>query len=125
MPEHLAASLVLSKETLKGLKGNLEYGGVSIIEDFVEFIDDFGHESLATGTGQVLVEIGASYLIKEVEELEEANVGRWVPSHPSGSRPKYSPVYERHRHSFDVFMVALKDIPKGTELLKYKDMWDE
>jgi hypothetical protein len=125
MPEHLASSLVMSRETVKGLKGNLEYGGVAIIEDFVEFVQDYGHESLSEGSGQVLVEVGASYLIKEVGTLEEANVGRWVPSHPTGKRPKYSPVYERHRHSFDVFMVALKDIPKGTELLKYESMWDE
>jgi hypothetical protein len=60
---------------------------------------------------------------RTVETEEEANIGRWIPPHPQGRRPKFSPVYERHRLSFDVFAVATKDIPKGTELLKYKNMW--
>ena len=124
MPDHMASSLVLSDETIKGLKGNLEYGGVSIIEDFVDFINDHGHMTKAEGAGRTLVEVGASYLIREVDTEAEANIGRWVPAHPDGKRPKYSPVYERHRHSFDVFMVATKDIKKGEEVLKYKGMWD-
>lgn len=72
-----------------------------------------------------MVEVGASYLIRSVENRDEANIGRWIPPHPKGRRPKYSPVYERHRLSFDVFAVATKDIRKGTELQKYKGMWDE
>ena len=124
MPDHMASSLVLSDETIQGLKGNLEYGGVTIIEDFVNFIQDHGHLTKAEGAGRTLVEVGASYLIREVDTEEEANIGRWVPAHPDGKRPKYSPVYERHRHSFDVFMVATKDIKKGDEILKFKGMWD-
>ena len=89
------------------------------------FIEKFGHESKAKGTQRTLVEIGASYLIEEVTSKEDANVGRWIPPHPEGRRPKYSPVYERHRLSFDVFAVATKDIPKGAELFKYKGMWEE
>mmetsp|Transcript_11625 Transcript_11625/g.33462 ORF Transcript_11625/g.33462 Transcript_11625/m.33462 type:complete len:750 (-) Transcript_11625:16-2265(-) len=125
MPEHLASSLSLSQKAIDNLKETTEYGGVSVIEDFVTFIEKFGHESKAKGTQRTLVEIGASYLIREVERKEDANIGRWVPPHPDGRRPKYSPVYERHRLSFDVFAVATEDIPKGTELLKYKGMWDE
>jgi hypothetical protein len=124
MPDHMASSLILSDETIAGLRGNLEYGGVTIIEDFVDFIGDHGHLSKAEGAGRTLVEVGASYLIRTVETEEEANIGRWIPAHPEGKRPNYSPVYERHRLSFDVFMVATKDIPKGGELLKYKGMWD-
>jgi hypothetical protein len=124
MPDHSASSLVLSKQSIENLKGNLEYGGVSVIEDFIEFIDEFGHESKNVGSARTLVEIGASYLIDDVEKEEAANVGRWMPPHPEGKRPTYSPVYERHRHSFDVFMVATKDIPKGAEMLKYAEMWD-
>jgi hypothetical protein len=119
MPEHLASSLSLSHQAIENLRGNLEYGGVTVIEDFVKFIDEFGHESQAAGSARTLVEIGASYFIGKVDEEELANIGRWVPAHPSGKRPKYSPVYERHRLSFDVFLVATKDIPKGQELLKY------
>jgi len=125
MPEHLASSLSLSQQAIDNLKETTELGGVSVIEDFVAFIEKFGHESKSKGTQRTLVEIGASYLIGEVESKEDANVGRWIPPHPEGRRPKYSPVYERHRLSFDVFAVATEDIPKGTELLKYKGMWEE
>jgi hypothetical protein len=124
MPEHLASSLVLSEDTILNLRDNLQYDGVNVIEDFIEFIDDFGHESKSAGSARTLVEVGASFMIREVETEEEANVGRWIPPHPAGKRPKYSPVYERYRLSFDVFMVATRDIPKGAELLKYSDMWD-
>mmetsp|Transcript_26461 Transcript_26461/g.49397 ORF Transcript_26461/g.49397 Transcript_26461/m.49397 type:complete len:761 (-) Transcript_26461:139-2421(-) len=125
MPEHLASSLILSHKAIDNLRDNIGYGGVKVIEDFVEFVDTFGHDSKAEGTKRTLVEVGASYLIRSVESKEEANIGRWIPPHPEGKRPKYSPVYERHRLSFDVFAVATKDIPKGTELLKYTGMWDE
>jgi len=125
MPEHLASSLSLSQKAIDNLKETTEYGGVSVIEDFVAFIEKFGHESKAKGTQRTLVEIGASYLIAEVENKEDANIGRWIPSHPEGRRPKYSPVYERHRLSFDVFAVSTQDISEGTELLKFKGMWEE
>ncbi|KAL3922834.1 MAG: hypothetical protein SGILL_001989 [Bacillariaceae sp.] len=125
MPEHLASSLTLSQKAIENLKDNIGYGGVTVIEDFVAFIDEFGHESMADGTNRTLVEVGASYLIRTVPSKDEANVGRWIPAHPDGRRPKFSPVYERHRLSFDVFAVATKDIPKGGELLKYAAMWAE
>ena len=67
---------------------------------------------------------GGRSMTKEFDSEEEANVGRWRPPHPAGKRPKYSPVYERHRLSFDVFMVATKDIPEGTEVIRYSGMWD-
>jgi S-adenosylmethionine decarboxylase proenzyme len=125
MPEHLASSLILSHKAIDNLRDNIGYGGVSVIEDFVAFVDEFGHDSKAEGTNRTVVEVGASYLIRSVTSKDEANVGRWIPPHPEGRRPKYSPVYERHRLSFDVFAVATKDIPKGTELLKYEYMWEE
>jgi hypothetical protein len=125
MPEHLASSLTLSEKAIENLRDNIGYGGVTVIEDFVAFIDEFGHKSKSEGTNRTLVEVGASYLIRAVENKEEANVGRWIPPHPEGRRPKYSPVYERHRLSFDVFAVATEDIPAGGELLKYTGMWDE
>eukprot|EP00934_Nitzschia_sp_Nitz4_P006639 Nitzschia sp. Nitz4//scaffold50_size126154//10231//12732//NITZ4_003668-RA/size126154-augustus-gene-0.124-mRNA-1//-1//CDS//3329553647//6629//frame0 len=125
MADHLASSLQLSHPAIDNLRDNLKYGGVTVIEDFVDFIDTYGHESKAAGSARTLVEIGASYFIASVDEEEEANVGRWLPPHPDGKRPKYSPVYERHRLSFDVFMVATKDIPKGTELKRFAKMWDQ
>lgn len=125
MAEHVASSLQLSHQAIDNLRGNLEYGGVTVIEDFVEFVDTYGHDSKSAGSARRLVEVGASYFIDSVDNEEEANVGRWLPAHPNGKRPKYSPVYERHRLSFDVFMVATKDIPKDTELKRYSKMWDK
>jgi hypothetical protein len=124
MPEHMASSLSISQQAYDNLRENLQYGGVSIIEDFVDVIDNYGHDSKAAGSSRILVEVGASYFIREVEAEEEANIGRWIPPHPAGTRPTYSPVYERHRLSFDVFMVATKDIPKGAEIIRFEGMWD-
>jgi hypothetical protein len=124
MAEHLASSLQLSHQSIANLQQNLQYGGVTVMEDFVDFVQEYGHDSQATGSARRLVEIGASHFIQSVEHESDANVGRWIPPHPRGVRPKYSPVYERHRLSFDVFMVATKDIPKGTELKRYSKMWE-
>jgi Spermine/spermidine synthase domain len=127
MPKHLASSLVLTERNLEGLQGNLNVGGgpVSVIEDLLEYIKEHGHESHTKGTAVHYVEIGGSVLIRKVDTPEEANVGRWVPPHPSGRIPVYSPVYERHRMSFDVFLVATENIEAGTELLRYKGLWAE
>ena len=127
MPAHLASSFIISDKSMANLEGNTEIGGtgeVTVIEDLLEFIDEHGHKSAADGIGLTVVEVGASYMIQGVDKEEDANVGRWMPPHPSGSRPAYSPVYERHRLSFDVFLVATKDIAKGEELFKYEGMWE-
>lgn len=127
MPEHLASSFIISDQSISNLKANMKVsdtGNVTVIADLLEFIDEYGHNSAADGIGLTTVEVGASYMIASVEDEKEANVGRWMPPHPSGKRPVYSPVYERHRLSFDVFLVATQDIAKGQELLKYKHMWE-
>jgi len=124
MAEHLASSLQLSYQSIENLQQNMQYGGVTVIGDFVDFVKEYGHDSQSKGSARRLVEIGASYFIQAVDSESDANVGRWIPPHPQGIRPKYSPVYERHRLSFDVFMVATKDIPKGTELKRYSLMWE-
>jgi Spermine/spermidine synthase domain len=125
MAEHLASSLLVTTRNLKGLENNRDIGvgRVAVIEDLLEFFEDFAHESAAEGSDQHYVEIAASVLIRRVKADEPSNVKRWIPQHPSGSRPKYSPVYERHRVSFDVFMVASKDIQVGEEVVMHEDMW--
>ncbi|CAB9522933.1 Polyamine aminopropyltransferase [Seminavis robusta] len=127
MPKHLASSMVVTKRNLEGLENSLDVGGgpVAVIEDLLEFIGEHGHASHTEGSAVHYVEIGGSVLIRRVGTQEEANVGRWVPPHPSGRPPVFSPVYERHRMSFDVFIVATKDIPAGTELLRYKGLWED
>ena len=131
MPEHLASSLMVTSRNLQGLRNNVQVGGnievsgghVAIIEDLLEFFDEYGHESTAPGSEQHYIEVGGSVLVRRTEQKEEANVVPWVPPHPAGQRPTYSPVYERHRVSFDVFMVAAKDIAVGEEIVFYKNMW--
>jgi spermidine synthase len=128
MPHHLASSFLVTDKTLENLKRNTEIEGtgkVVVIEEFLAFIDENGHRSSAEGIGVNVVEIGASFMMRnDTESGTKANVGRWIPPHPTGSRPSYSPVYERHRLSFDVFMVASTDIRKGDELIVDANMWD-
>ncbi|CAJ1942026.1 unnamed protein product [Cylindrotheca closterium] len=85
----------------------------------LEEVNGLGEPS-CTAKGSI-VEIGPSRLIRSAPSEEEANVGQWVPSHPDGKRPKYSPVYDNHGHSFAVFLVATKDIQQGEELVRYSN----
>ena len=119
MPDQLAKSMILNTESAERVKAVAEQG--SIYEEFAKFMERNSHPSHMEGDDTRYVEIGASILIREVENASEANVGSWVPT--SLKRPSYSPVYERHRMSFDVFMVATQDIGAGSELLRAKDMW--
>uniref|UniRef100_A0A7S2R241 PABS domain-containing protein n=1 Tax=Eucampia antarctica TaxID=49252 RepID=A0A7S2R241_9STRA len=127
MPEDLAASFTIHDESKSNLIGNTKIAGtgkVSVIEDFLEFIDEHGHRSFASETGLTYVEVGGTHLIRRVTNEAASNVGRWMPRHPSGKIPVYSPVYERHMMSFDVFLVATKDIEAGEELVRLENMWD-
>lgn len=129
MPTHLAASFEVSDDSMENIKGDpvKELDGVgraTVIEDFIEFIEEHGHASLQAGSGKNFVEIGGSFLMRTAEDAAQANVKRWIPTHPSGERPKYSPVYDRHRHSFDVFLVASRDIEAGEEMVKPPALWD-
>lgn len=127
MPTHLAASFEVSDDSMKNIKDVLNTEGVekaTVIEDFVEFIDVHGHASMNEGSGKNFVEIGGSFLMRTTDDKGAANVRRWVPTHPEGSRPKYSPVYDRHRHSFDVFIVASRNIKAGEEVMKPIGLWD-
>jgi spermidine synthase len=126
MAEHLASSLMVTSRNLQGLKTNRDIGvgRVVIIEDLLDFFEDYGHESSAEGSEQHYIEIAGSVLIRRSNNEREVNVETWIPQHPSGKRPKYSPVYERHRVSFDVFMVASKDIKVGEEVVINTKMWE-
>jgi Spermidine synthase len=121
MPSDVAASVVLSDDVIKGLKDNTavkETGEVTVIKNFLDFIDRHGHSSLSTGTRLNYVEVGGSTFIRKSQDTEEVNVGRWIPEHPSGKIPVWSPVYDRHMMAFDVFIVATKDIKAGEEVVR-------
>jgi spermidine synthase/S-adenosylmethionine/arginine decarboxylase-like enzyme len=119
MAEHLASSLQVTTRNIEGLRNNIKIGGgrVAIIEDLLDFFETYAHESEMGGSKQHYVEIGGTVLIRRVPTRNEANIEKWMPAHPTGRRPKYSPVYERHRMSLDVFLVASRDIEEGEELL--------
>mmetsp|Transcript_30368 Transcript_30368/g.51974 ORF Transcript_30368/g.51974 Transcript_30368/m.51974 type:complete len:858 (+) Transcript_30368:175-2748(+) len=126
MPTHLAASLEVSEDSAKDSNATAHLEGVGeadVLTDFVDYIDENGH-SARDGSGKIYVEIGGSRVIRESDDASEVNIRRWVPAHPDGARPKYSPVYDRHRHSFDVFLVASRDIKAGEEIVKPGDLWD-
>lgn len=131
MPTHMAASFEVSDDSMENIRGeptkDVEgLGKATVIEDFIEFVDDHGHPSLQAGSGRNFVEIGGSFLMRTAQDAKEANVRRWIPSHPNGGgRPKWSPVYDRHRHSFDVFVVASRDIKAGEEIVKPPSLWKD
>lgn len=121
MPSDVAASMTLQETVIQGLKTNTEVketGDVTVIEDFLEFVDEHGHESMLEGNRLTYVEVGATTFIRKSGKSSEVNVGRWVPKNPSGKMPVFSPVYERRIQSLDVFIVATRDIKAGEEIVK-------
>lgn len=126
MPSDLAASFVVRDYAHSRLKFNGKTGGdTRVIQNFLDVIDKHGHKSFAEGSFVKYVEIGGSTVIRKSYNADEVNVGHWMPSHPSGKQPVYSPVYERHQTSFDTFLVAIKDIQAGEELVKSDNVWSK
>jgi hypothetical protein len=126
MPSHFAASLEVSEDSAKESNSTVHTEGVGeadVLTDFVDYIYERGH-SARDGSGKIYVEVGGSLAMRKSKDASEVNIRRWVPAHPDGRRPKYSPVYDHHRHSFDVFVVASRDIKAGEEIVKPEDLWD-
>jgi len=127
MASDLASSLVMSKQSKANLEENTQIAGrgsAVVIEDLLEFIDEHGHVSLTHGLESHIIEIGGSFLVRKVEDKKESNIDRLRPIPEGMSRPPYSPVLDRHRHSFDVFLLATRNIKVGEEILKHVDVWD-
>jgi len=121
MPSDVAASVALTDDIIYGLKDNIavkETGEVTVIGNFLEFVEKNGHASMAKGTKLNYIEVGGSTFIRKSKKDKEVNVGRWLPAHPSGELPVWSPVYERRMMAFDVFIVATKDIKAGEEIVR-------
>jgi len=127
MPYDLASSFSTTQDVLDNLQKNTEVSGagsVTVIEDFLKFVDVNGHTSMSEGREETFVETGATFMMRISDNVERSNVGKWMPTHPSGKIPSYSPVYERHMISFNVFLVASKDIKSGDELVKPASLWN-
>jgi len=132
MAEHLASSLMVTERNLEGLLNNTKLtlkdgteenvARTPIIEDLLEFIDEHGHPSMMEGSAQHYIEVGGTALIRRTEDPSEANLEPWVPRRRT-PKPVYSPVYERHRMSMDVFVVTSRDIAEGEELVMFEEMW--
>ncbi len=121
MPSEAAASMTLTNTVIKGLEENTQVkdtGDVTVIEDFLEFVEENGHASMLEGNEVNYVEVGATTFIRKSEDASEVNVGRWMPDHPSGKIPVFSPVYERRMNLMDVFIVATRDIKAGEEVVR-------
>eukprot|EP00980_Cylindrotheca_fusiformis_P003865 scaffold858_cov123-Cylindrotheca_fusiformis.AAC.41 len=116
MAKGLAQSLQVPDSTMKAVQ-DLDTEGMA---RFLQYDGVFGHSS--NFSEKRFLEIGPSHLIRSVDSEKKANIGRWFPSR---QQPTFSPVYDRHSGSFDVFMVATKAIPKGGELLKLSHMWED
>jgi spermidine synthase len=126
MPSELAASFDIKDASLKNLQANTkvaETGEVSVIGDFLKYIEKNGHRSLINGRDITVVEVGGSFLIRRSDDEKKVNVGRWMPNHPSGKIPVFSPVYDRRLESMDLFLVATKDIKQGDEIIKSISLW--
>ena len=80
--------------------------------------------SSSGAAGLTYVEVRGTFLILKTKDASEVNVGRWVPKHLSGKVPLYFPVYNRHMLSFDVFMIATRDIKKEERIVQNESMWD-
>jgi len=123
----LASSFAVSDDSLANLKKNTEIvgtGRVTVIEDFLDFVDRHGHHSKAPGSNANYVEVGGTFMMRRTADEAAANVGKWMPDHPSGKLPVFSPVYERRMMSFDLFLVATRDIKEGEEVIKYEKVWE-
>ena len=118
MPDHLAKSLKLSKYNVIDIRESAAEGALGL-QDFATYVEKHARSAQHDGAGALYLEVGASALIRVVDDESEANVGRWVPIHPNGERPAYSPVYDRHRVSLEVFLVATQDVPAGAELTRH------
>jgi len=122
---HLASSFTIGDKTISNLKETSEKAGgdSKVIDDFISYVQTNGHATAVEGLDEIILELGVSFLIRQVDNEADANVGRMIPIPEGGAYPAYSPVYERYKRSFDVFMVAKRDIQEGEELLKYANMW--
>mmetsp|Transcript_6823 Transcript_6823/g.14717 ORF Transcript_6823/g.14717 Transcript_6823/m.14717 type:complete len:765 (-) Transcript_6823:277-2571(-) len=75
------------------------------------------HGRTEVNMGGVVVDAGLATLIRQSSTKEKANVVRLSYFLPH--RPSYSPVFDRYRQTYDVVIVALRDITKGEELVLF------
>jgi hypothetical protein len=121
MPSDVAASFTMNDAMLKGITDATKVEGtgpVSVIEDYLAYVEKNGHRSMLNGMDLTYIEVGGSTLIKRSKNPDDVNVDKWMPPHPSGKLPVHSPVYDRRQYSFEVFLIATRDIKAGEEIIR-------
>jgi len=85
MPTHLVASFEVFEDSMENISGDpikevVGVGKATVIEDFIDFIDEHSHSFLQAGNEKNFVEIGGYFLMRTSEDESEANVYRWIPN---------------------------------------------
>jgi len=118
MPDSVSSNYWIhqqSQDNLKELASISHTGRISIVQDFVKYVENYGSRSNLPGIEKNHVEVSFSSLIVRSEDSKKVNVGKWITD---VNVPVYSPVWERNWESYDVFMVSLRDIQTGEELVR-------
>jgi len=121
MPDSVSSNYWIhqqSQDTLKEVASIRHTGKISIIQDFVKYVENHGRRTNLPGIQTNHVEVSWSSLIKRSDEQRRVNVGKWITN---VSVPVYSPVWERNWESFDVFLISQRDINVGEELIRRLD----
>jgi hypothetical protein len=124
LAEQLASSVELSSSIVQTVTradndASSEGNRAVAADDLQDLLDSSAYKSHVSDSNKHYVEPGVIRHIRRIGNENEANIGRWLPPHP-GKRPKFSPVYERHRVSHDLLLVATRDISEGEELTIYE-----
>lgn len=122
MPSAVAASFTMNEKMLDGIVNASQVKGtgpVIVIEDYLSYVEKHGHKSAIDGLDKIFIEVGGSTLIRKSPNVEEVNIGQWMPPHPNGRPPVHSPVYDRRFFSFEVFLVATRHIKAGEEIVRH------
>lgn len=124
MPDSVSSNYWIhqqSKENLQQVASISNTGKVSVVNDFLMYVEKHGKKTSLPGLQKHHVEVSWSGLIRKSQEKEKVNVGWWICEDYRKNVPVYSPVWERHWESYDVFLVSQRDIGVGEELVREKE----
>merc|ERR1712238_634324 len=74
LPSSMATSFILNGNSLSNLQNNLKIDGtgdMTVIGNFLSYVDDYGHESMSEGSEISIVEVGASQWMVRNENKSE------------------------------------------------------
>eukprot|EP00559_Dactyliosolen_fragilissimus_P006037 CAMPEP_0184866378 /NCGR_PEP_ID=MMETSP0580-20130426/22137_1 /TAXON_ID=1118495 /ORGANISM="Dactyliosolen fragilissimus" /LENGTH=758 /DNA_ID=CAMNT_0027366049 /DNA_START=237 /DNA_END=2510 /DNA_ORIENTATION=+ len=80
MPSALAANVELYDESIERMRSLIKMEGVGdmkVIQNFLSYVDQNSHDSIAEGSNLQYLEVGPTHFIREVNKEDDANIGRW------------------------------------------------